>query len=766
MTKEIPDMLAPTPDAGWSLTAHRRGHIHEACVESRFAVSNGFLGVRGGRAVVRSARWIMPPQTYIAGLFDTPLERDSGPELIPAASWLGVRISLPFKILTQRPFSRPAYHMTLDMRHGTVMTDWKHSQGGSISGHLRSLRMVSMSERAIGLQVVELAIDEGETEISLEAGYDALDLGLILTKVEEGLVEWRTQVSGKRLALATAAELQVDGQLLTPEPADMINYRWSWLAKPGQVARLKRMVAFVRSDESGPDPEPIARAKLAKAQQIGWRGVLNAHEQAWEDRWEASDVAIEGDDGAKEALRFAVYHLNSAANPEDETVSIGARALTGDDYHGHVFWDTEIYLLPFYSWTWPQAARAALMYRFHTLGGARQKAKHLGWRGALYAWESTDTGVETTPEQVIGPDRQVVPVLSGLQEHHISADVAYAVWNYWLITGDDAFFRDAGAEILFETARFWASRTVIESDGRGHIRTVIGPDEYHEGVDDNAFTNVMARWNIRRALETVEIMRERWPETWDKLAAKLKLDGHELDAWRRAADVIVDGLDEKTGIFEQFEGFFGLEYVDLKQYCGRTVPMDVVLGRERTQNSQVVKQADVVALIGLLPEEFPGDRAKKNFDYYEARTGHGSSLSASMHGLVAARLGESEKALRYLRQSAAPDLSDDAVSSGGGVHIAALGGNWMIPVLGFASLRCRSDGVSLDPKLPPTWQSLTFAVEWRGRPLKIRIDNEAKSIEASLERGEPMTLALRGEAHTLEAGKPLRLDLGDEALTS
>jgi trehalose/maltose hydrolase-like predicted phosphorylase len=172
-----------------------------------------------------------------------------------------------------------------------------------------------------------------------------------------------------------------------------------------------------------------------------------------------------------------------------------------------VFWDTEIFLLPFYVLTWPEAARALLMYRFRTLDAARAKAARMGWRGALYAWESADSGAETTPEQVIGPDRRVVDVLSGRQEQHISADVAYAVWQYWQATGDEAFLLDAGAEILLETARFWSSRAQPEADGSRHIRGVIGPDEYHEHIDDNAFTNVMARWNIRRALDVAALLR-------------------------------------------------------------------------------------------------------------------------------------------------------------------------------------------------------------------------------------------------------------------
>ena len=217
------------------------------------------------------------------------------------------------------------------------------------------------------------------------------------------------------------------------------------------------------------------------------------------------------------------------------------------------------------------------MYRFHTLDGARAKAARLGWRGALYAWESARTGAETSPEQVIGPDRQVINVLCGRQEQHISADIAYAVWQYWEATRDEGFLLDAGAEILFETARFWASRAVPEADGLRHIRGVIGPDEYHEHIDDNAFTNVMARWNIRRGLDVAALLRERWPTRWASLSHGLTLDDAELQQWRDAADTLKTGLNPKTGLFEEFAGYFELENIDLSAYAGRSVPMDVVL---------------------------------------------------------------------------------------------------------------------------------------------------------------------------------------------
>src|ERR1019366_3208387 len=256
------------------------------------------------------------------------------------------------------------------------------------------------------------------------------------------------------------------------------------------------------------------------------------------------------------------------------------------------------------------------MYRFRTLDAARAKAAGMGWRGALYAWESADTGAEATPAQVVAPDRRVVDVLCGTQEQHISADVAYAVWQYWQATGDEGFLLDAGAEILLETGRFWSSHAQPEADGCHHIRGVIGPDEYHEHIDDNAFTNVMARWNIRRALDVAILLRARWPKVRTSLSSRLGLDDSELEQWRKVAETMATGFDPRTGLFEQFSGFFTLEEIDLAAYAGRSVPMDVVLGRERTRQSQVIKQADVVALLGLLPEEFVGETAAKNFHYY------------------------------------------------------------------------------------------------------------------------------------------------------
>ena len=320
-----------------------------------------------------------------------------------------------------------------------------------------------------------------------------------------------------------------------------------------------------------------------------------------------------------------------------------------------------------------------------------------------------------TPPFVVSPDGEIVRILTGEQEQHISADVAFGAWKYWEATGDESFLVDAGAEILIETARFWASRAELEEDGRYHIRGVIGPDEYHEKVDDNAYTNGLAQWNLEVGEEVARLVAERWPEQWRALSRRLGLEVEEPRRWLQVARELYTGFDEQTGLFEQFRGYFGLEDIDLAPFAQRTAPMDVLLGRERIQRAKIIKQPDVVMLVHLLWERLPTEVRKANFEYYEPRCGHGSSLSPAIHALVAARLGDAALAERYFREAAEIDLSDNMGNAAGGVHVGALGGLWQATVFGFAGLRFTDEGPEHRPNLPPSWRSLSMRFQWRGR---------------------------------------------------
>src|SRR5499427_1615120 len=754
--------LEVTQTPGWVLTHEGYNVLTENAVESRFALGNGFLGMRASRPVSRGpswvswqgfVRWASWPRCYVAGLFDRPNTVPPVPALVPIADWSRVRLVLDDdpQLLLDGEFLSSVRQ--LDMRRGVLLADLSYKAYAGITVNGDELRLVSLADRAVGLQFLRFSLDRDGIDVMLEANFAMAGMGMEPLQLDRDVCAWRTEGSHKAVAMAGSVTLRADGRPLIPERSFSLRWIWRWRSVAGQVLELDRLVTVARSDGLADDPAPVAADALARNRALGWQGVLAAHETEWQEHWGASDVIIEGDDEVQEAVRFAVYHLISAANPEDEHVSVGARGLTGDAYFGHVFWNTEIYLLTFYVAVWPEAARAQLMYRYHTLAGARAKAKAMGYKGALYAWESADTGEETTPERVVGPGGLTIDILTGTMEHHISADIAYAVWQYWRATGDDGFFMDAGAEILLETARFWASRAVAEADGRRHIRHVIGPDEYHEDVDDNAFTNVMARWNIARGLEAIEVLRERWPNHAAALREKLALGDEELADWRDAVSRIVSGFDPATGIYEQFAGFHALQPLDLAAYADRKVPIDVTIGRELTRGSQVVKQADVVALIALLPDEFPGAAAKANFRYYEPRCAHGSSLSAGIHALVAARLGDAAMALHYLRATAASDLDFDP-NSAGGVRIAGLGALWQAVILGFAGLDLKGETLGVDPRLPPQWHSLSFRVCWRGRSVPIRI--AGRTVQATLVDGEAMEIRIAATTRKLTAGAPVQ----------
>ncbi len=757
--------MRPTDDPNWILTHEGYSVLTESALESRFALSNGFLGARGSCSVTRGPTWVSWlgnikwaswPRCYVAGLFDRPNTVRPVPVLVPVADWSRFRIVLDKKPQLLWDGTLLAIMRTLDLHRGELFTETTYRTEGGIKISGNELRLVSQADRSVGLQLVRFSLDRDGVDVMLEASFSMGGLDMEPLWLEPDLGAWRTEGSRRGVAMAGAVTLRAGGSLLVPERPFSLRWVWRWRSVAGQMIEVDRIVAVARADSAKDDPAPAAKAALARSRASGWRAVVAAHEMAWQNRWRDADIIVEGDDAVQRALRFAAYHLISAANPEDEQVSVGARGLTGDAYFGHVFWDTEIYLLPFYTMVWPEAARAMLMYRYHTLPAARRKAAETGCKGALYAWESADTGDEATPESVIGPDGAMIDVLTGKMEIHISADIAYAVWQYWHVTGDDDFFVDAGAEILLETARFWASRAVAGQDGARHIRHVIGPDEYHEDVDDNAFTNVMARWNIVRALEAIEVLTKRWPDRAAALSDRLALGDAELGDWRDAAARIATGLDPATGIYEQFTGYHTLEPIDLSLYSGGKAPIDALLGHERIQRSQVIKQADVVALEALLPEAFPGQMAEVNFRFYEPRCAHGSSLSTGMHALVAARLGHSTRALRHLHRAAVADLELDPQSAGG-IRMAGLGGVWQAVVMGFAGLDLSGDSIAINPRLPPTWQSVSFRVHWRGRAVQVRV--AGTTVIVAISDGTPVNIRIAGETRTLEGRGVLEVDL-------
>jgi trehalose/maltose hydrolase-like predicted phosphorylase/hydroxymethylpyrimidine pyrophosphatase-like HAD family hydrolase len=463
-----------------------------------------------------------------------------------------------------------------------------------------------------------------------------------------------------------------------------------------------------------------AEAALAEAESEGFERLLAEHRQAWASRWAGADIVIEGDPELQRAVRFTLFHLIGSVGDEGEA-AVGARGLSGSGYRGHVFWDSDVFVLPFLAATHPAAARAMLEYRVRRLPEAREAARRRGLAGARFPWEGADGGFDVTPSHAHLPTGEIARIRTGESEEHIVADVAWAASCYLDWTADEAFAAGPARELLIETARYWASRIRVDRAGRAHLLGVIGPDEYHEPVDDNAFTNVMARWNLRRA-------------------AAVHGDAAERTEWLRLAEAIVDGYDRMSGLYEQFAGFYGLEPLVIADVAPqRPIAADLLLGTERTRGAQVLKQADVLMLHHLVPDEVAAGSLLPNLDFYEPRTAHGSSLSPAIHAALHARAGRFREALAALRIAARIDLGDLTGSTASGLHLATMGGLWQALVHGFAGVRPRGGALVVDPRLPPEWGALELALRFRGSPLRLRIDREGVALSA----GPELTLHTR-----------------------
>ena len=678
-------------DPAWTIEVHGVDPTLERVREAQMTMSDGAIGTSG---IPLARHPDATPGVVAAGLFT-----GEGPEehLLACPIW-----NDGLDIGAGRTLRR-----VMDLRTGML-----HHEARTEAGRLRAIAFSSLATPGTAVLRAELPRGCGRGQPLL-----APDEGMVESGRTDGRA-WMRVTGSHGGVIASVAE----------------RHRRS----RGGTALLDRIASYDIGHDRPPEP-PVSQ--LEEAELKGFDALAREHRIAWASRWERADIVIEGDPELQRMARFAMFSLMANVGDRGET-GVGARGLTGPGYRGHVFWDADVFILPFFAATHPQAARSMLEYRVRRLPPARIAAAALGFAGARFPWESARVGVDVTPRLKRSRDGNVVPIRTGLREDHIVADVAWAAACYVDWTGDVAFERGPGLELLVETARYWATRIRVDSAGRGHIYSVIGPDEYHEPVDDNAFTNVMARWNLRRAAAAVESLNDVALEA-------------ERDHWVMLADAIVDGYDPASGLYEQFEGFWRLEPLIVARAAPRRpVAADMLFGAERVRGSQVVKQADVLMLQHLVPDEVAAGSLIPNLESYEPRTAHGSSLSPGIHAALLARAGRTGEALDALRIAARIDLDDLTGTTASGLHLAAMGTVWQALVFGFAGIRPDGEILRIDPHLPSAWRALEVPLTFRGAQVRLRL--ERRSIRVETDRAIRVAVG-DGADHSIVGSSVLQL---------
>ena len=752
-----PDAFSVDP---WAVTESSLDLTRLGQTESIFALSNGHIGLRGN---LDEGEPHGVPGTYLNGFFESvplPYAEDGygypqdGQSLLNVTNGKLVRLLVDDEPFDVRQGWLSRHERVLDLRNGVLRRDVEWTSPAGETVRVRSTRLVSFVQRAVAAVRYEVVPLSGPTRIVVQStlvanepvpdraddprAAAALRSALIGEYHAHGDLEvalgHRTARSG--LQMAAALDHVVEGPPGTitdaESEADLARVTVSTELEPGDSLTVVKFLAYGWSARrSMPALRDQVDAALAAARRSGWEGLADSQRRYLDQMWDRADVEVDGDPELQQALRFALFQVvQSAARAEKR--AIPAKGLTGRGYDGHTFWDTETYTLPVLTYTAPDAARDALLWRHSTLPLARERALELRLAGAAFPWR-TIRGEECSGYWP-----------AGTAAFHINGDVADAVRRYVAATGDAEFEAGPGFDLLTETARLWASLGHHDAEGRFRIDGVTGPDEYSAVADNNVFTNLLAARNLRHAADAAV----RFPER----AAEADIDDEEIERWRRAEAAMVVLFDDELGVTPQSEGFTRYRPWDFANTPPESYPLLLHYPYYLLYSSQVVKQADLVFALYVCSDCFDIDQKRRDFAYYEPITVRDSSLSASIQAIVAAEVGHVDLAYDYLRESALVDLWDMAGNTADGIHLASLSGAWLAAVAGFGGLRDHGNVLAFAPQLPPRLTRLAFRLTYRGRRLRVVVTDREARYELD---GDELQVTHYGETITLQPGQPL-----------
>ncbi|PFG18342.1 alpha,alpha-trehalose phosphorylase [Propionicimonas paludicola] len=776
MAEELIDR-ARFPLLAWGLGELRYETTSLGQRETIFAVGNGYLGLRGED---EEATAVEAPGCFLNGFHETwPIKHaeaaygfaKTGQTIINVPDAKLVRLSVDGQTLD--PAEASSYSRVLDFRTGVLRRElsWRTASGKNV--RLHSSRLVSFVRRHVAQVVYEIEVDaaadvvvtselrnraDGMPAVTEGAGFDPRRAGgfghrVLVTELVEEVGDrwslgWRTANSGLGLAVGVAHQFDsaspadVDGAA----SADHAVRSWRVPAAAGERLRLVKWLSYHDGQAGVPVAGLAASAAfdLDQAQAAGVDALL-AEQAAWlTGYWADADVELPGQPELQQAVRWCLFQLAQAAGRADGR-GIGAKGVTGSGYEGHYFWDTEIYLVPFLTHTNPELARQVLRFRLGLLDSARHRARELAQRGALFAWRT------------INGDEASAYYAAGTAQYHINADVADALARYAAVNADPEFLTGEAFVVLIETARLWADLGFFR-DGGFHLHSVTGPDEYSAVVNNNLYTNLMARKHLRVAAAAARRLEASDPQRWTQAVAELGLDDAEVNGWLAAADAMVVPYHEGFGVHAQDADFLTRAVWDLAHTSGDQHPLLLHYHPLVIYRHQVLKQADAVLAAFLAGDEFTPAQRRAIFEYYDPITTGDSTLSALVQSIVAAEVGYPQRAVELFAEGSFVDLADLHHNTRDGVHIASAGGVWNALVYGFGGLRDHGGRISIDPRLPVGWPGLRFSFRLAGS--RVRAELTTEELQLRLLAGPGGELLVCGRPYQLTG--ELRIPLDDQ----
>ncbi len=758
----------------WLVTENDFDTRFQGKCETIFCQGNGYMGMR----MATEERYINQVRnTFVSGTFNKFDEYDVT-ELPNAADVSNIDIRIDGKLFGLEKGTFSGYHRTLNLKTGEVTREftWKNEEGKAFQFSFK--RFISFDNLHLMAAEVEIKALNQSAKIQFDSGINGQVSNSGAQHFHEGekrifdkkyvqMLQQTTQ-SGITFIHNTTHSVSLDGAEVTSRfemDRRKVFMIYNTDVEINQTIKLEKISNIYTTRDKEFESLSLKLLKeysieqLKSASDSGYNTLQHLSAKIWAEKWNAIDIKVESNDDFNQlAIRFAQYHLLIMTPAHDNRIGIGAKGLSGEGYKGHSFWDTELFMLPFFTFTQPQIARSLLEYRFNTINGARKKAIENGYKGAMFPWESAwaDDG-EVTPvwgsaDIITGESTKI---WSGFIEQHITSDISFAIWQYFQVTGDEDFMDKYGYEILLDTGIFWASRLQWNNEKKQyHINEVIGPDEYKEHVNNDAFTNYTAYWCIENAIHYYHLLKDGKPKIFSRLDPILNLES-EIKELEEKLPLIYLPQPNENRIIPQDDTYLTLTDIDLTKYKNQEHVGSMFLDYSLSQvgKMQVSKQASVVMLMYLLENKFSPEVKLANYNYYEARTLHDSSLSFSIHSILANDLGKRELSYSLYRQAATIDLGMNMKSSDHGIHSASLGGLWQIIVCGFGGIRMVGGKLRIEPKLPKEISQIIYPLYWKSNLLEVIVKHDILHI---INKGtEPVSFSHCGKNYQVNSNSDI-----------